>query len=120
MQDSRIEFDAPPVRPASNFKVANDGKVATDDVLQIYVQDTGYELAIPNPCLAGYERFNLGAGEEKEIVIKLDKKAFTSVDNDGNRELFSKSFKVFAGMNQPDARSKELTGVSCLEEDVTI
>jgi beta-glucosidase len=110
------EFDGAEVK----VKVANDGKVATDDVLQIYVQDTGYELAIPNPCLAGYERFNLGAGEEKEIVIKLDKKAFTSVDNDGNRELFSKSFKVFAGMNQPDARSKELTGVSCLEEDVTI
>ena len=100
--------------------VVNEGRVKTADVLQIYVQDTGYELAIPNPCLAGFERFELAAGEEKVITVKLDRRAFTSVDEEGNRDVFSHNFKVFAGTSQPDDRSKELTGVSCLEKDVTL
>ena len=100
--------------------MVNEGTVKTSDVLQIYVKDTGYELAIPNPCLAGFERFELGEGEEKEITVKLPRRAFTSVDEEGNRDVFSHSFKVYAGTSQPDERSKELTGVSCLEKDVTI
>ncbi len=101
-------------------KVVNSGKVATDDVLQVYVQDTGYELAIPNPCLAGFERVNLAAGEEKEITIELPKRAFTSVDNEGERKVFSKNFKVFAGFGQPDKRTEELTGEKALAKDVSI
>jgi beta-glucosidase len=101
-------------------KVANEGKVATDDVLQIYVKDTGFDLAIPNPCLAGFERIHLDAGQEKEVVLDLARKAFTSVDDEGVRDLFSKSFKVYAGTSQPDKRSEVLTGVSCIEKDVTI
>ncbi|MBE5823069.1 MAG: glycoside hydrolase family 3 protein [Butyrivibrio sp.] len=100
--------------------MVNEGAVKTSDVLQIYVKDTGYELAIPNPCLAGFERFELAAGEEKEITVELPRRAFTSVDEDGNRDVFSHSFKIYAGTSQPDERSKELTGVSCLEKDVTI
>ena len=101
-------------------KVVNSGKVATDDVLQVYVQDTGYELAIPNPCLAGFERVNLAAGEEKEITIELTKRAFTSVDNEGERKVFSKNFKVFAGFGQPDKRTEELTGEKALAKDVSV
>ena len=100
--------------------VINDGKSATDDVLQIYVQDTGYELAIPKPCLAGFERIHLEAGQEEKVVITLPRRAFTSVDNDGNRKVFSKSFKVFAGFGQPDKRTEELTGVKAIEKDVLI
>ena len=100
--------------------VVNNGKAATDDVLQIYVEDTGYELAIPNPCLAGFERVHLDAGQEKKVTITLSKRAFTSVDNEGERKVFSKSFKVFAGFGQPDKRTEELTGVKAVEKDVLI
>ncbi len=99
--------------------VANEGKVATDDVLQIYVQDTGYEFAIPNPALSGFERVHLDAGEEKKVSIKLNRRAFTSVDNEGERDVYSRNFKVFAGFSQPDKRSEELTGVKVLTQDVS-
>ena len=100
--------------------VVNDGRIATDDVLQIYVQDTGYELAIPNPSLYGFERVHLEAGQEKKVVVELPKKAFTSVDNEGERKVFSKSFKVFAGFGQPDKRTEELTGVKAVSQDVSL
>ncbi len=115
-KDAEGAFDGAKV----TVKVANEGKVETDDVLQIYVKDTGFDLAIPNPCLAGFERIHLAAGEEKEVEVELSRKAFTSVDDEGVRDLFSGSFKVYAGTSQPDKRSEVLTGVSCIEKDVTI
>ena len=66
------------------------------------------------------DRSYVKAGEEKKVTVRVAAKAFTSVDNEGERKLFSHSFKVFAGMNQPDKRSEELTGVKCLEQDVQI
>ena len=114
--DKNGEFDGAEVE----VTVANQGSVDTQDVLQIYVQDTGYELAIPNPALSGFERVSLKAGEEKTVKIRLDKRVFTSVDAEGNRELFSKSFKVFAGMSQPDKRSEELSGTACIAKDVLL
>ncbi|WP_026664355.1 glycoside hydrolase family 3 C-terminal domain-containing protein [Butyrivibrio sp. FC2001] len=100
--------------------VANSGSVATDDVVQLYVKDTEYQDAIPNPCLCGFKRVHLGAGEEKEITVTVNARAFTSVDEDGNRKIFSKAFRLYAGVSQPDSRSEELTGHKCVAEDVNI
>ena len=100
--------------------VVNNGSVATDDVVQVYVKDTGFDKAIPNPCLSGFKRVHLEAGEEKEVSLHLSARAFTSVDEDGNRKLFSDTFKVYAGVSQPDARSEKLTGHKCVEKDLKI
>ncbi|MBR4670901.1 MAG: glycoside hydrolase family 3 C-terminal domain-containing protein [Butyrivibrio sp.] len=100
--------------------VANEGKVATDDVVQIYIKDKEYELAIPNACLCGFKRVHLEAGASEKITISVNGRAFTSVDNDGNRKVFSKKFDIFAGTSQPDERSKELTGKTCVKAEVQI
>lgn len=100
--------------------LTNEGSFATEDVLQVYVKDTGFELAIPNPSLAGFERIGLGAGETKKVTVRVEARAFTSVDDEGVRKLFSKNFKIYAGTSQPDKRSEELTGVACLEQEFTV
>ena len=100
--------------------VVNEGKRDTDEVVQIYIKDTGFELAIPNPSLCGFKRVHLAAGEEKKVVVDIDRKAFTSVDEEGVRDLFSKNFTIYAGTSQPDKRSEELTGVKCAAKDVQI
>ncbi len=110
------EFDG----VAVTVTVKNEGDVATDDVVQIYVKDEGYELAIPNPCLAGFERVSLAPGEERNVTIKLERRAFTSVDEDGNRKLFSDKFTIYAGTSQPDPRSEALTGTKCIEKEFSI
>ena len=110
------EFDGAKV----TVTVKNEGNAATDDVVQLYVKDEGYELAIPNPCLAGFERVSLAPGEERNVTIKLEKRAFTSVDEDGNRKLFSDKFTIYAGTSQPDKRSEELTGLKCIEKELNI
>ena len=100
--------------------VVNEGKRDTDEVVQIYIKDTGFELAIPNPSLCGFKRVHLAAGEEKKVVVDIDRKAFTSVDEEGVRDLFSKNFTIYAGTSQPDKRSEELTGVKCAAKDVQL
>ncbi|MBO6197223.1 MAG: glycoside hydrolase family 3 C-terminal domain-containing protein [Butyrivibrio sp.] len=100
--------------------VVNEGQRDTDEVVQVYIKDTGFELAIPNPSLCGFKRVHLAAGEEKKVVVDIDRKAFTSVDEEGVRDFFSKNFTIYAGTSQPDKRSEELTGVKCAAKDVQL
>ncbi len=110
------EFDGAIV----NVTVKNDGTVATDDVVQVYIKDEDFADAVRNYSLCGFKRVSLGAGEEKVVEIKLDKRAFTSVDKDGNRQIFSKNFTLFAGTSQPDSRSEALTGHKALSQAIEL
>ena len=101
-------------------KVANDGKVDTDEVVQVYIKDLDSAFATTNPTLCGFKRVHVPAGSETEVTITLDKRAFTSVNEDGVRKVFGKNFKIYAGCQQPDARSEELTGRKCIAFDVTL
>ncbi|WP_035769161.1 glycoside hydrolase family 3 C-terminal domain-containing protein [Butyrivibrio sp. NC2002] len=100
--------------------VKNTGKVDTEDVLQVYIKDEDSEFAVRNHSLCGFKRVKLSAGETKEVAINLDRRAFTSVDEDGNRAIFGKNFTLYAGFSQPDDRSKELTGNACATTKISI
>ena len=100
--------------------VKNCGNMATEDVVQIYVRDEEYELAIPKACLSAFERISLEAGETKTLCLSVPERAFTSVDENGEREIRSRRFSVTAGCMQPDARSQELTGHSCVLKEIVI
>lgn len=52
--------------------------------------------------------------------MKLDKKSFEVVNDDGERLLDSKKFKLFVGISQPDKRSFELTSVAPLEANIEL
>ena len=95
--------------------VANDGKVDTDEVVQIYIKDLDSEFATVNPSLCGFKRVHVPAGGEVKVTIEIPKRAFTSVNEEGKRAVFAKNFKLYVGTQQPDARSEELTGHKCVE-----
>lgn len=98
-----------------SVEIENKKDMATDDVLQIYIKDTDTEYAVRNPALAAFKRIHLDGNDSDKVEISVDKKAFTSVDENGNREITGKNFKVYAGFSQPDSRSEALTGVKCKE-----
>lgn len=113
--DAAGDFDGATV----TVKVKNDGAVA-EDVLQIYIKDNEYPLAVRNHSLCGFARVHLEKGEEKEVVINVAKRAFTGVDEDGNRDVFGKKFTLFAAFSQPDARSAQLTGHEAVKTDIVL
>ena len=106
--------------PVLTVTVANDGKYDTDEVVQVYIKDLDSEFATPHPSLCGFKRVHVAAGSETEVQINIDKRAFTSVNEDGERKIFGKNFRIFVGTQQPDSRSEELTGHKCECFDVKL
>ena len=99
--------------------VANTGKMDGETVVQVYVRDTQSKFETPNAHLAGFARVSVAAGAEKQIAVKLDKKAFTVVNDEGERIADGKVYDVFVGLSQPDALSCELMGQAPVKATVS-
>ncbi len=98
----------------------NQGQADTDEVVQVYIKDLESDLAVPNYSLCGFQRVSLKAGEEKNVELTVLNRAMCVVDEDGERHVDSKKFKLFVGASQPDARSVKLTGKEPAEILVTL
>ena len=97
------------------IETENQKNTETDDVLQVYIKDLDTEYAVLNPTLAAFKRIHLNGNVSGKTEIFVDKRAFTSVDENGNRKITGKNFKLYTGFSQPDARSEVLTGIKCKE-----
>ncbi len=98
----------------------NEGDTDTDEVVQIYIKDLDSKLAVPNHNLCAFKRISLKAGEEKKVEMTAPNRAMSVVDEEGERHIDSKNFKLFAGFSQPDERSRRLTGKETVEIPVTL
>lgn len=67
--------------------VRNTGKFNCDEVLQVYLTQPQADYENPVKSLIRTERFNLSAGEEKEITFNLDDKDFYSFNENGDTVL---------------------------------
>lgn len=95
----------------------NRGRTATEDVIELYIKDHS-ENAVPNVSLCGFRRIRLGAGENISVSIPVSERAFTAVDENGERKRFGSRFTLFAGTHQPDEISCRLCGSQCAETDI--
>jgi len=60
--------------------ITNSGKVAAEDVAQLYVRLRGTSVAEPVRELKGFERVRLGAGETKKVMFHLSAETFALWD----------------------------------------
>jgi len=107
-----------------NFELISDFAESNEMVLQVSVKNTGdidgaeavqvyvkaEEQNSPNPQLKWFSKVRLNAGEEKKIQINLSKSAFELIDGNGEKYICGGGYTIYAGGNQPDKRSVELTG----------
>lgn len=100
-------------------QVTNSGKVATDDVIQVYVKDKVSSNAVPNHSLCAFARISLEAGESKDVTVSVSGDAFRSVNDEGEFVRDSARYELFVGTGQPDKRTKELTGKESVKLEVT-
>ena len=77
---------------------------------QVYVKNLDSKNAIPNPALGGFQRIFIKAGERRKVMVPVWEKAFTVVNENGERVEDGRKYEIFAGCSQPDERSIELTG----------
>ncbi|MCM1097091.1 MAG: glycoside hydrolase family 3 C-terminal domain-containing protein [Ruminococcus flavefaciens] len=91
-------------------RLVNRGRIAADEVIQVYIKASDSPYAPPNARLCAFSRVSLAAGESREAVLKIPGEAFTVVNEDGERVGGGKRFAVSVGFGQPDRRTEELTG----------
>lgn len=96
------------VRAAVEVKVKNRGSRACGEVLQLYLKNDDSRLAPPNPVLCGFMRIFLEAGEEKTFEMNVNHSSFLTVAEDGSRFIDGLNYTLYAGLSQPDSRSREL------------
>ena len=102
----------------ATVSVQNQGDVDTEDVVQLYIRNTTSAFANPYPRLCGFKRVAIPAGGETMVQIKIDDCAFDVVNDEGEVIRDGNTFDLFAGVSQPDEKSKELTGSSCIRVSV--
>lgn len=89
----------------------NTGKVDTGEVVQVYIKDLESKYAPTHPSLTGFKRVFIKSNETLEVEFEIDERAFTVVDEEGNRFKDGNMFKFYVACSQPDDYSVELTGV---------
>ena len=100
--------------------VKNPGERTLGDVIQIYIEKSDSANDTLHPSLCAFERVTLKAGEEQTVTIPICEKAFTVVNEAGERVVEGNHFKFYIGFSQPDERSVELMGQSPLEVSVEL
>ena len=87
----------------------NDGKTDTDEIAQVYCQNEGSPNAPAHPRLVAFQRVRVPAGQTVRVTLPVTARSLLVVDESG--ALVSEGTPVFyAGVGQPDARTRELTG----------
>ncbi|MGN0553244.1 MAG: glycoside hydrolase family 3 C-terminal domain-containing protein [Oscillospiraceae bacterium] len=101
------------------YVTAENRSMECDDIIELYIK--AYDKnAVPNHSLCGFERVHLGKGESRTFEIPVPERAFTTVNESGERKIFGTHFTLYAGTSQPDEISCKLTGKKCLSVEIEL
>lgn len=93
---------------------------AGGDVVEVYIRDNESKFAVRNYSLCGFKPVAFSGAETKQTEIFVPDAALEIVDDRGERRVDSRSFTLFVGVSQPDARSCALTGTRPAEIELHI
>ena len=77
--------------------VSNDGDVAADEVVQLYVRDLVGDVTRPVRELKGFERVRLNPGESRTVTFELDAAALAFYGQDMTLITEPGQFHVWVG-----------------------
>lgn len=87
------------------FKIKNTGDRDGAEAAQLYVSDVESTIYRPVKELKGFKKVFLKAGEEKEVSIDLEKRAFAFYNVDAHAwQVESGEFKILVGASSRDIR----------------
>ena len=98
----------------------NQGKVATEEVAQVYIKSLDVEGAVLNYSLCGFKRFFIEADGEETVTFSIPWEHFLTVDDNGDKVLYGKRYELYVGISQPDEVSVKLTGTKPITVSVDL
>lgn len=121
---SNLRLDADKVPAGQSVTVSvdvtNTGKMAGDEVVQLYLKDLEASVSVPFHELKGFARIRLQPGESKTVSFVITPRQMALIDNDGKCILEPGRFRVTVGGRQPDRRSEELAGTAVLTAEFEV
>lgn len=100
--------------------VSNTGRMASLTHVQGYVKADTPSVTAPKYALKALETVSVPADESREIILTFPAKAFSLIDEEGNRFVEPGTYTLYVGGQQPDGRSTELTGQTVIAIPVTL
>lgn len=98
--------------------VTNTGRVKGKETVELYVRDLHSSVIRPEKELKGFEKTELLPGESKQLVFKLDKRAFAYYDaRTSDWRVEYGRFDILVGSSSRDIRLKKSVFVAP-EEDI--
>lgn len=105
LSSNKIKLDEQ-VNVSVNIK--NTGKIAGDEVVQLYLTDQVSSVARPYRELRGFKRIHLNAGEEKTVEFTLSEQELGFYNRDLNFVVESGMFTIAVGGNLDSLLETEL------------
>lgn len=96
--------------------VKNIGAMAGKEKVQVYASYCDSRTPTPQYQLCGLCCVELKPGEQRRIGIAIDAFWIRAVQADGTRVRPDGEIVLYVGGQQPDTRSAELTGATCVQE----
>jgi beta-glucosidase len=84
--------------------VRNTGKVAGDEVVQLYLRDELASVARPVMQLAGFARISLGPGESKEVQFQVTREQLQLFNASSQWVVEPGTWQVMVGASSRDIR----------------
>jgi beta-glucosidase len=89
--------------------VTNTGKVAGDEVVQVYLRDDISSVTRPVKELAGFQRITLKPGETRQVTLAIRPESLALWNREMKRVVEPGTFTIMAGGNSQDVKSATLT-----------
>jgi len=100
--------------------VKNTGKLAGDEVVQLYISHPGHTDKYKPLCaLKAFERIHLKAGETAKVTFKLSPKELGLVDADGILKVLPGKRKVYIGGSSPSKTNAQKLEITETEFEIT-
>jgi len=84
---------------SATVSVENTSTRAGDEVVEAYIKTP--QRGGPTRSLAGFERIHLEPGESRDVVLTLDPRSISSVDDKGDRSIRPGTYRLSLGGAQP-------------------
>jgi len=82
--------------------VKNTGKIAGDEVAQLYVRDVESNVPVPRQHLEGFQRIHLNPGQKKTVCFILRSEQLVCYDDNGKPFIEPGEFEISVGGGQSD------------------
>jgi beta-glucosidase len=86
-------------------ELTNSGKMAGEEVIQLYISDEKASTPRPIRQLAGFKRINLDPGESREVSFRIDPYDLSMINKKGIRVVEPGEFSISVGGKQPGSKA---------------